>query len=89
MDLHSLKNDVAAASDLRKAVSRARQCVKDIQLSDSVDSEVRNRVFGIEWALIMMQNDIVALHDQWSGELCAAEAMEEKQANAQQAKCEH
>ena len=84
MDLHGLEQDVAAASDLRKAVSRARQCIKDIRLSDSVDSEVRNRVFGMEWALIMMQNDIVALHDQWSGELCAAKTAEESQANAQQ-----
>jgi hypothetical protein len=78
VDIPRLEQDVDAAKQLRMAIARARQEFMAIELSDRIDSEVRNRVFGIEWTLIMMQNDIVALHDQWSGELCAAKAVDKQ-----------
>jgi len=63
------ENDVEAANRLRRAVNDAFTKISSCTISETCDSEVTNRRQCVLWALIMFENDISEMCNQWGKEL--------------------
>jgi hypothetical protein len=63
------ENDVEAANRLRRAVFDAFAIIRNCTISETCDSEVTNRRQCVLWSLIMFENEITEMCNQWGKEL--------------------